>query len=105
MEDKEDALDLREEMRGDRAVQISKKEINELMTELLDTLGNDEETEPVRMHLSQHISQKEAKKPQFKIPQICQSSTDKVGALTIHNFFIILVQIYLILVRKGTSEF
>ena len=35
LEDKEDASDLREEMRGDRAVQISKREINALLTELL----------------------------------------------------------------------
>ncbi|XP_068205672.1 GON-4-like protein isoform X2 [Palaemon carinicauda] len=57
LEDKEDASDLREEMRGDRAVQISKKEINDLLTELLATLDSDEEgAEPVRKHLSQHIN-------------------------------------------------
>ncbi|XP_066943848.1 GON-4-like protein [Macrobrachium rosenbergii] len=57
LEDKEDASDLREEMRGDRAVQISKKEINDLLTELLGTLDSDEESaEPVRKHLSQHMN-------------------------------------------------
>ncbi|XP_063614376.1 GON-4-like protein [Penaeus indicus] len=61
LEDKEDDLDLREEMRGDRAVQISKKEINELMTELLDTLVDNGKNAPVRAHLSQQFRYKEKK--------------------------------------------
>lgn len=79
LEDKEDALDLREEMRGDRAVQISKKEIHQLMTELLDTLDGDERSEPIRVHLSQHISPKEAKKSPFKSPQTCEPDQDQVS--------------------------
>lgn len=81
LEDKEDALDLREEMRGDRAVQISKKEIHQLMTELLDTLDGDERSEPIRAHLSQHFAAKETKKSPFKSPQICQPDENQVGGL------------------------
>ena len=79
LEDKEDALDLREEMRGDRAVQISKKEIQQLMTELLDTLDGDERSDPIRAHLSQHMVPREVKKSPFKTPQICQPDKDRVG--------------------------
>ncbi|XP_045593427.2 GON-4-like protein isoform X1 [Procambarus clarkii] len=80
LEDKEDALDLKEEMRGDRAVQISKKEINELMIELFDTLGKSEGTDALRVHLSQNNSQKEAKKSQFKTSQACQPDENKDDA-------------------------
>ncbi|XP_063858984.1 GON-4-like protein isoform X2 [Scylla paramamosain] len=76
LEDKEDALDLREEMRGDRAVQISKKEIQQLMTELLDTLDGDERSEPIRAHLSQHIVAREVKKSSFKVSQPNQQQED-----------------------------
>ncbi|XP_042218233.1 uncharacterized protein LOC121863582 [Homarus americanus] len=77
LEDKEDALDLKEEMRGDRAVQISKKEFNELLTELFETLGNSEGIESLRMHLSQNTGQKEGKKSQFKESEACQPSENK----------------------------
>ncbi|XP_053639464.1 GON-4-like protein isoform X2 [Cherax quadricarinatus] len=79
LEDKEDALDLKEEMRGDRAVQISKKEINELMIELFDTLGNNEGTESLRMHLSQLSGQKEIKKSTGKTNSMGQASENKDG--------------------------
>ncbi|KAK4317963.1 hypothetical protein Pmani_010990 [Petrolisthes manimaculis] len=52
LEDAEDAQDLKEEMRGDRAVQISKKEIQQLMTELLDTLEDSDVAPPIRAHLA-----------------------------------------------------
>lgn len=71
LEDKEDDLDLREEMRGDRAVQISKKEINELMTELLDTLVDNGKNAPVRAHLSQQFRHKE-KKYELSVPKLDQ---------------------------------
>ncbi|KAK7047724.1 DNA binding, partial [Halocaridina rubra] len=77
LEDKEDASDLKEDMRRDRAVQISKKEINELLTELLGTLNGDEETvEPFRKHLSQHFNIQKKKTTPVKI---CKPPKEKTS--------------------------
>lgn len=65
-EDTENAVDRKEEMRVDRAVQISKREIYQLTTELLDMLNNGGESEFRRGGTSQYGSQKGAKKTPLK---------------------------------------
>lgn len=84
LEDTEDAQDLKEEMRGDRAVQISKKEIQQLMTELVETLDADV-APPIRAQLAPLLPQLQA--PLSPPPLISSpnrtSTQDKVRELDI----------------------
>lgn len=85
-EDTENALDLKEEMRIDRAVQISKKEIHQLTTELLDMLDNGEESDARRPGTSQYAGQRGTKKSPVKSADCGQSNIRVSGVRCLSTF-------------------